>query len=82
MYSERYSLRGRQAHGRQRARRRPSARKVLMVVTTIEAVEALLDRRSEGPPPRDRGRTARHRSALEKIGTPGRGRTAVRSSIR
>ena len=29
MYSERYSLRGRQAHGRRRARRRASAREAL-----------------------------------------------------
>ena len=35
----------------------------------VEAVEALLDRRSEGPPPRDRSRLARHRSALEKVRT-------------
>ena len=33
----------------------------------VEAVEALLDRRSDGPPPRDRSRLARHRSALEKM---------------
>ena len=39
-------------------------------VEAVEAVEALLDRRSDGPPPRDRSRLARHRSALEKIGTP------------
>ena len=44
----------------------------MAVVEAVEAVEALLDRRSEGPPPRDRSRTARHRSALEKIGTPNR----------
>ena len=30
MYSERYSLRGRQAHGRRRARRRASAREALV----------------------------------------------------
>ena len=32
MYSERYSLRGRQAHGRRRARRRASAWKALVSV--------------------------------------------------
>ena len=45
----------------------------------VEAVEALLDRRSDGPPPRDRSRLARHRSALEKIGTPNRRGSRVRS---
>ena len=39
----------------------------------------MLDRRSEGPPPRDRSRLARHRSALENIGTPDRG--AVRCTL-
>ena len=41
MYSERYSLRGRQAHGRRRARRRASARKALVVVTTTRAGKGL-----------------------------------------
>ena len=37
MYSERYSLRGRQAHGRRRARRRASAWKALLPLKGIRA---------------------------------------------
>ena len=43
--------------------------KMLVERNAVEAVEALLDRRSDGPPPRDRSRLARHRSALEKVRT-------------